>query len=1140
MPLIVRHMDGQFEGRTQTFDDDVETILIGRDPSTCQIALPPDARMAGREHCTLARVRGRYLIDMDADRRVTLDGWQMLERGSSLPDSCELQIGPDGPKLKLLATRHSGIASTADQQMDEGDVVRRASRAATELEVQDVAEQAGSSRRIGAIAGVIAVLAVAIGAVVFFVMQGDVEDLQIADAQQGQDIESLEGRTDEIEDDLIVLGADLPEIMEAARNSVFLVVFRGADGGETGVGTAFVVASGTLATNAHVANWFDRLGEGESLVLRSAAEDGADPVDIVVTGTNNHPGYAAFSELWRDYVPVRLNASKGVDPVRSAGSACDLALLTVSPSATLGPALPMATTEHQAALTPGHAVASVGFPMEGMAMEGVNIRRPVPQSQIGRVTALTTFFNTSEDETEFGPGQRNILLQHSIPGTGGASGSPIINGAGEVVGVLSAVNFALVDGQRIPTGVGVNYAQRATLLEELLQGEAAMRLQDRLVMWSAAVQQLYDSGRIVRGEGGIDTVVAVWRRQIQEQAGPDQVVLTTRREMEFFPLTSLEAGREASGNDDDGFTTTVPIDVEEGGWYLFVVESDGSVITDIVDPSGIATGVNFIPLGDGVQGVAFRARIDGQVTGSIESDGEQQVVYAIEEGESAVAVPENILRLARNQWRDDLHNRWGASVRDAGGITSVGSTVTTTPSGRYSEIEPISIDSHGRYMIAVIAPERDNVDLRLYRVDGDERELLAEDVQPDWYPYLVINTDFAVEFEAEIISDEQNADYEVYVYRAIVTGDTDSDDKVLAPDLINVAMEFGTIAGEGESLPADVDDNGEVDVADLLDVLSNYNEGWPLDGQAQPKRLICMFTIGGSYGEGPADIHPMHYTVDEGWQRIVDTKLNPLINRLGDNSFDWWGHNVCGYWRNHDYYWASTEMPEVMTFEQLKLARETYPSLADFTPLRSFADAHGMELYGYIGQPRSYERDGTPSGLPFDTQWEHGDPSAFDDYYGEFAQFGFIGLGHDASIHHPADSPWLQEMVPALKDRGIDIFIESLPKRAYPHLLGYNVVAENRVWENFGQYPDIWYTPEEIREAGGRTLHMITWPFGQAPGDSAYDPDFDNNQWQFDKAKELLLAGETVVCPMYGLHTRGYPIEELVEAAQQKANVVVE
>jgi len=765
----------------------------------------------------------------------------------------------------------------------------------------------------------------------------------------------------------------------------------------------------------------------------------------------------------------------------------------------------------------------------------------VPHSQIGRVTALTTFFNTSEDESTTGPGQRNILLQHSIPATGGASGSPILNGAGEVVGILSAVNFAIVDGQRIPTGVGVNYAQRATLLEELLEGRAAARLADRLTMWSRAVKQLYDSNRLVRGTGGLDTVVALWRRQVQAQAGVDHVVLTKRRELEFFPLASLEAGRALGGDGETGFATEVPIDVVADGWYLFVVESDGPVMADIDDPDGVATGINYIPLGEGVQGVAFRGISDGLVIGLIESEGEEQVVYAIEEGESAVAMPDNVLRLARNQWRDDLYDRWGSNVRDSGGLVASGATATTSPGDRFMESEPIVIDSHGRYMIAVVAPDRDNVDLKLYRVDDGQRELLAEDVQPDWYPYLVIDTDYAIDLEAEVISDDPGAQYDVYVYRAIISGDTDQDDRVGVSDLINVITKFGSVADEGQSLPGDINDNGAIDVGDLLLVIGNYNDTWPLEAREQPKRLIGLFLIGGSYSdEGVQNIHPMNFTLEEGWQRIIDTKLNPLVASLGDGAFDWWGHNLCGYWRDHDYYWASDAVAENMTFDQLLFARESVPALADFTLLRNFSNQHDMELYGYIGQPRCYERDGTPGGMPFDTEWEHGNVGAFETYYGEFADMGFIGIGHDASVHQPEDSPWLQNMVPELKRRGIDIFIESLPKRSHPHLLGYNVVAENRVWENFTQYPDIWYTVDEIHQAGGRTVHLMTWPFGQGPGDSGYDPDFDYHQWQFDKSKELLLAGETVLCPLFGLHIRDYPLQELVAAAAQTANVVVE
>jgi len=1096
--------------------------------------------MAGREHCTLARIRGRYIIDMNAERRVTLDGWQLLDSGTPLPDSCELQIGPDGPRLKLLATRHSGMASTADQQLDGDEVARRASRPASEVDVAKIAETAGGSRKIGLAAGLVAVLAAVVGVVFFTVTQTDVEELQVADAEQDGAIGNLEGRADEMEDDLIVLGADLPEIMETARRSVYLVVIRDSAGGETGVGTAFTVTANQVATNSHVAKWLDELAEGETMVLRSSAMHGAPSVDTLVLAAEHHPGYAAFADLWRNYIPVRLNASKGVDAVRSAGAACDLALLSVAADVDLGAPLPLATSQHHAMLMPGHAVASIGYPMEGMAMEGVNVRQPVPQSQIGRITALTTFFNTSEDETDHGPGQRNILLQHSIPGTGGASGSPIINGAGEVVGVLSAVNFAIIDGQRIPTGVGVNYAQRATLLEELLDGTAAQRLPQRTALWDMSVKFLYHSGKLVRGTAGISALKAIWRRQVQGQVGIDKVVLTRNLAGEYFPLSSLEAGNEDGRGGGPDFDTDLEINTIGGHFYFLVAESDGTISLNLDDPDGLVGEAKFIPLGSGALGVTFRALGDGIVTGIVTTEDALQLTWSLDEGESVGALPSNLLSLARSQWRDDLYSRWGADVRDTGGLKSAGTTVSDDGDGHFFEVEEIQIPTHGRFMIAAIAPDQSNLDLRLYQIDGDNRTLLAEDVQQDWYPYLVVDTDFPVTLEAEIFADSADVEYDIYVYRAVVTGDTDADDLVAVPDLINVVLGFGSMSSDEEPIPADIDENGMVGVEDLLAVLGNFNAKWPLDAREQPKRLICMFTIGGSYSQGVAAIHPMHFNMDDGWQRIIDTKVSPLVDALGDGAFDWWGHNICGYWYDHDYFWASDEVPESMTFEQIKYARESIPSLADFSILRSFADGHDMELYAYVGQPRSYERDSTPGGMPFDTDFNHGNLAAFDEYYKELVDNRFIGLGHDASVHHPASSPWLTNMVPALKERGIDVFIESLPKRSHPHLLGLNVVAENRVWDSFGRYPEIWYTPDEIRAAGGRTLHLITWPFGQAPGDSGYDPDFDNHAWQFSKTKELLLEGQTVVCPLHGLHTRGYPLAELVEAARQTANISVE
>src|SRR5690606_28555022 len=84
----------------------------------------------------------------------------------------------------------------------------------------------------------------------------------------------------------------------------------------------------------------------------------------------------------------------------------------------------------------------------------------------------------------------NQLVQHDVGATGGASGSPMINAEGEVVAVLSAVNFIFLNNGeiRIPSGASINFAQRADLVEELVEGTAADRLPTYEAQWREALQ----------------------------------------------------------------------------------------------------------------------------------------------------------------------------------------------------------------------------------------------------------------------------------------------------------------------------------------------------------------------------------------------------------------------------------------------------------------------------------------------------------------------------------------------------------------------------------------------------------------------------------------------------------------------------
>ena len=827
MPLTITHVGGPNDGLVQTFDDTVDSIAIGRDPEQCDVVLDPDARMAGREHCTLARVRGKYIIDMAPNRIVTLGDGTLLDSGTPIPDWCELIIGPDGPQLRAVVIRHSGLASTADQGLSPEEAARRASPKASQLDVDAAASAATSSGRRATLVGGLTLLVLALVVTAFFVFTSDVDRLEQQDVAATNRIEGVEQRSTVMEGDLVTLGAKLPNLLAEAQPSVYLVIHRGEEGGETAFGTAFVVGTDVLATNAHIAEQFERLGDGEQLLLRSPAIEGDASTDIVVDAATVHPGYGAFADLWKGYVPARLNAANRLDKVRSAGTACDLAILHVTPETPLPPALPIAGTPSHAEMAPGQVLGSIGFPMEGMALEGANLKSPVPQTQIGRITALTTFFNTSADESTAGPGQLNTLIQHSIPGTGGASGSPILNGRGEVVGVLSAVNFAMVDGQRIPTGAGVNFAQRSTLLDELIAGNAATMLPDKLAAWQTAVRRLYVSGELLRDEADLDMIVGLWRKRFISETPSNQVAFTeTILEPTYWPLDSLHAGRSMSGSGEQGYQTDVSFDIKGGSYYVIAATADGKVDADFGDAlrNGTIEDLSILQVGDNRRGWAFRAGSDGKLSiGLSSTSAKGEFGTTVAGGYRSMPLEGDALATIRQQWRQSLSTEWGIKVRDVGGYVDEGRTADLGDETAMF-IMDLPFDRQGLYMMAATSEDDVDLDLRLYLNSGEDRTLLGEDVTEGAFPYIVMDVFDAVTLEVEISSAEAGATFNLYVYRAIVRGDADSNDKVEIADLIMTASAYGEDCSGSQPCATDIDEDGQVDVDDILGVIADFGQ----------------------------------------------------------------------------------------------------------------------------------------------------------------------------------------------------------------------------------------------------------------------------------------------------------------------------
>jgi S1-C subfamily serine protease len=107
--------------------------------------------------------------------------------------------------------------------------------------------------------------------------------------------------------------------------------------------------------------------------------------------------------------------------------------------------------------------------MEGLAGGGVDFRNPVATMQSGIITSVTDYWLSKSD-----PGNR-LLIQHNLGATGGASGSPVFDTNGRVIGILSAgniigqVDFDTGKPIRAPSGVMINFAQRVDVLTDFMQ-----------------------------------------------------------------------------------------------------------------------------------------------------------------------------------------------------------------------------------------------------------------------------------------------------------------------------------------------------------------------------------------------------------------------------------------------------------------------------------------------------------------------------------------------------------------------------------------------------------------------------------------------------------------------------------------------
>jgi hypothetical protein len=186
-------------------------------------------------------------------------------------------------------------------------------------------------------------------------------------------------------------------------------------------------------------------------------------------------------------------------------SAYDVGILTTA-APVPEPYLEIASTDTLRGLTPNTLVAIAGYPLRDIIGQEGSVRLPEPQFTKGEIKSLTDIFMTSRANQD---PRQSLLIHHGLTGTGGSSGSPMVNNKGEVIAIFNAGNVVKIpvigannrldvgDGDcpsvevtALPNAVGLNYAQRADVLRNLIKGRSADSLKKDQAYWASRIEEI--------------------------------------------------------------------------------------------------------------------------------------------------------------------------------------------------------------------------------------------------------------------------------------------------------------------------------------------------------------------------------------------------------------------------------------------------------------------------------------------------------------------------------------------------------------------------------------------------------------------------------------------------------------------------
>lgn len=243
--------------------------------------------------------------------------------------------------------------------------------------------------------------------------------------------------------------ADIVQKNKSAVGVVIVVATRKDNGKKVTVpcGTAWAVAPDQFVTNAHVALAFSdlyknfkksgNLAEFEVYVAINQSKKRCK-----ITHVQLHPEYDRKAD-WSDGDYAILHTGDTVEHYLKCASESELK-----------------------ALKQGDHIAFLGFPMEGLFKDNLNVESPVATMQEGVIVAIS---DQNMGDSGF---EKNTLVRHNLPTVGGASGSPIFSTNGNVIAILNAGNMVFdKKGGRTAHAGQVNFAVRIDCLQKCFEVE---------------------------------------------------------------------------------------------------------------------------------------------------------------------------------------------------------------------------------------------------------------------------------------------------------------------------------------------------------------------------------------------------------------------------------------------------------------------------------------------------------------------------------------------------------------------------------------------------------------------------------------------------------------------------------------------